>query len=1165
MVDEETKKKLCWNMHEDLKNDNITSEAGNIPVPNSLAAPLIIEDDITLEEGCSIAVKDRVSSPRNFSGLTVLLHSICHLHSNHYKATDLFSILNTLITGCQYAEVGIFLLESGLGRPEFLSDGSGRIRKSNQLIQNLLELFYDFIIPDLQEDEKEESDTDLERQNIEELYDYVRCAHQNEAHSLKQDIQHPALIPVLRPYQCVAVNWMLKRENYKSSQTHDPCISCGKKLPHYVETLYYNPYTGCLIREFPMAGTEWPGGILADEMVLGKTVEVVALILINTRQGVGQHGRMLPEAAEMALKLSAINHCCVSGTPVQRGLEDLYGLVLFHGVDLYWVKHWWEQLLYHPYRRGNPHPLYSVIARLMWRSTKKDVLDQIQIPPQTEEVHWLHFSPVEGHLYHRQHKVCSQDALVKLRKISDWNLKLGSLDRRTVNSILYPLLRLRQACCHPQAVRGEFLPIQKRRNAEWSVRRHIACLYELSMAWLRSISSERLHATHNLMELLEAHRPGIPPTLRDDRLKVEAEQLRQHYMTKSNSEVAEAQQTLQPVLKNIKELKRKRLHATHNLMELLEAHRPGIPPTLRDDRLKVEAEQLRQHYMTKSNSEVAEAQQTLQPVLKNIKELKRKMHSGSPWWLEVIQRAIQCKIDEDLVLRIQNELTSNYKQQTSKLSMADKNSVPRTGWFDSSFQGQSEVGHPERGRGHNTRSHRLNEAHCCSQVSNKINHIGKNADHVENSRKKVYTEINETVICTKDLMEVDIPSAFFLNKVPPVYIWDLHLNDPECRGMETENSYVFAIKTNLSDCGTITVPAHLIMRLESCWATPTNDPYSDIQYTFIRDSCPEGTNEQTLAVLKNGESSEAMFRIQMFKFVGDSYKDVFLHCNVQICHNKVGVCQPFNQQKASKTYQYGDLLIMMPNCYVVNSVVSTVLQDRYQTKQRSMFTFVCGQLFRRDEFSSHFKNVHGDIHAGLNGWMEHRCPLAYYGCTYSQRRLCPSVQGSKIIHDRHLRSFGVQPSVPTHLSEPFFFNTCPIDSQCDHLSNLPFEILQHISGFLDGFSLCQLSKVSRLMRDICASLLQVRGMVILLWEKRQYPNGTFSWKIKDKVWKFSTAFGTVNVWKFANITSMADHLKKCKFNTVERREEAIPLPCMCVTRELTKEGRSLRSVLKPLL
>ncbi|XP_077206817.1 F-box only protein 30 [Paroedura picta] len=235
---------------------------------------------------------------------------------------------------------------------------------------------------------------------------------------------------------------------------------------------------------------------------------------------------------------------------------------------------------------------------------------------------------------------------------------------------------------------------------------------------------------------------------------------------------------------------------------------------------------------------------------------------------------------------------------------------------------------------------------------------------------------------------------------------------------------------------------------------------------------------------------------------------------------------------------------------------------RYQTK-RSMFTFVCGQLFRRNEFSSHFKNVHGDIHAGLNGWMEQRCPLAYYGCTYSQRRFCPSTQGAKIIHDRHLRSFGVQPCISTVLTEPD--KRCCLGLHSDHLSSLPFEVLQHIAGFLDGFSLCQLARVSRLMRDVCGSLLQARGMVILLWEKRKYPDGSSSWQIKEKVWRFSTAFCTVNEWKFADIVSMADHLKKCSYNAVERREEAVPLPCMCVTRELTKEGRSLRSVLKPVL
>ncbi|XP_024122472.1 F-box only protein 30a [Oryzias melastigma] len=230
---------------------------------------------------------------------------------------------------------------------------------------------------------------------------------------------------------------------------------------------------------------------------------------------------------------------------------------------------------------------------------------------------------------------------------------------------------------------------------------------------------------------------------------------------------------------------------------------------------------------------------------------------------------------------------------------------------------------------------------------------------------------------------------------------------------------------------------------------------------------------------------------------------------------------------------------------------------RYQTKQRSMFTFVCGQLFRRDEFSSHFKNVHGDIHAGLNGWMEQRCPLAYYGCTYSQRRFCPSVQGFRIIHDRHLGSFGVRPGSAPRTPRGGA-------SRCDQLSDLPFEVLQHVASFLDGFSLCQLSRVSRSMREVCASLLQMRGMVVLLWEKRRRGDGSPSWQITNKVWRFSTAFGTVDEWKFANIASMADHLKTCRFNTVTRREEAVPLPCMCFTRELTREGRSLRSVLKPV-
>ncbi|XP_033368585.1 E3 ubiquitin-protein ligase SHPRH isoform X5 [Parus major] len=352
------------------------------------------------------------------------------------------------------------------------------------------------------------------------------------------------------------------------------------------------------------------------------------------------------KAAEMALRLSGINRWCVSGTPVQRGLEDLYGLVLFLGVDPYWVKHWWDQLLYRPYCRKNPRPLYSLIAKIMWRSAKKDVIDQIQIPPQTENIHWLHFSPVERHFYHRQHEVCCQDALAKLRKISDWTLKLSSLDRRTVTSILYPLLRLRQACCHPQAVRGEFLPLQK----------STMTMEELLASLQKKCRTECEEAHRQLVCALNGL-AGI------------------HII---KGEYALAAELYREVLRSSEEHKEKlktdslqRLHSTHNLMELLAKH-PGIPPTLRDSRLAEEAEQLRQHYMSKSNAEVAEAHQALQPVLQTIRELQRKIHSGSPWWLDVIQTAIQYAIDEELVQRVQNEITCNYKQQTSKLSMAEK-------------------------------------------------------------------------------------------------------------------------------------------------------------------------------------------------------------------------------------------------------------------------------------------------------------------------------------------------------------------------------------------------------------------------------------------------------------------------------------------------------------
>eukprot|EP00062_Callorhinchus_milii_P009757 gi/632953895/ref/XP_007892672.1/ PREDICTED: E3 ubiquitin-protein ligase SHPRH [Callorhinchus milii] len=1176
-VGEDKKKKLCWNMHDDLKEkDNVldNSDCGLIAGPSFLGnrqedgnlklnesvnisiLPEVEDGEDSLQDIPSSSVKLNFTvSPHHTDGKwkamlgeftlqlisdqafqdriwTQDIHLIKTSVENHIQVwlrkeqdglsskesdcpEEMVHLVRTSLSSsmlqnivwlqkkkvlgffqkkvdhCQTLKVCIYLLERGLGKLEFLSEGSCRMRKTTALIQKLMEYFYDLISPDVLIVNEEEADKELERQNIEELYDFVRRLHQQEI-LCTEKVQHPLLIPALRPYQHEAVSWMLQQEHYKTPS------SCNKTALHLLwkefttkdeNKLYYNPYTGYIIRERPLPGPEWPGGILADEMGLGKTVEILALILTHTReelkqetltlpegksvnyyipsppslrsrkpetkknelkpkekvnypslrvmltsaikdrkikkgasanaiykfitatykydvqrnrplikktleklvaeqvveqvkghglagsfrmgknykeqmkqsgtekqkrgfptsgsehnelrnlinnkqkvkaeekdttlnpveddkitenvkclmvnehnycgankqcqsaeklpvspqsftkeqkdgavhaaqkemkatiemnheskscseelhsvtnhnsnlraqkadsyqktetvypsgqqmvfpfntsryrfecicgkvgladykarvqclnchlwqhaecvnykeenlktrpfycphclvamkpvptsatliispssichqwvdeinrhvrssslcilvyQGVKKHGFIQPhmlakhdivittydvlrselnyvdiphsnsddgrrfrnqkrymaipsplvavewwricldeaqmvecataKAAEMCLRLSAINRWCVTGTPVQRGLEDLYGLVLFLGVDPYWVKHWWDQLLYQPYRRKNPFPLYSLIAKIMWRTAKKDVLDQIQIPPQTEEVHWLQFSPVERHFYHRQHEFCSQDALQKLRKISDWSIKLSILDRRTVASILYPLLRLRQACCHPQAVRGEFLPLQK----------STMTMEEL----LKSLQKKCCTACE------EAHR----------QLVCALNGLAGIHIIKD--EFTTAAEYYREVLRSSEEHKSKlktdslqRLHATHNLMELLESKHPGIPPTLRDHRLRDETEQHKQHYMNKSDAEVSEAYQALQSVQQNMRDLQRKINAGVPWWLGIIENSRQDAMDEELVIRVQNELSSNSKHQSNKFSMAEK-------------------------------------------------------------------------------------------------------------------------------------------------------------------------------------------------------------------------------------------------------------------------------------------------------------------------------------------------------------------------------------------------------------------------------------------------------------------------------------------------------------
>ncbi|XP_021758247.1 E3 ubiquitin-protein ligase SHPRH-like isoform X1 [Chenopodium quinoa] len=169
-------------------------------------------------------------------------------------------------------------------------------------------------------------------------------------------------------------------------------------------------------------------------------------------------------AAEMALRLHARHRWCITGTPIQRKLDDLYGLLKFLKASPFDVSRWWAEVIREPYERKNVAAMaftHQIFRQLMWRSSKAHVADELELPPQEEQVSWLSFSAVEEHFYQRQHETCVDFAREVLERFKSQSLsKHCSASSSSVpdpfvthleaTKLLNSLLKLRQACCHPQ-------------------------------------------------------------------------------------------------------------------------------------------------------------------------------------------------------------------------------------------------------------------------------------------------------------------------------------------------------------------------------------------------------------------------------------------------------------------------------------------------------------------------------------------------------------------------------------------------------------------------------------------------------------------------------------------------------------------------------------------
>ncbi|CAN8274141.1 unnamed protein product [Cochlearia groenlandica] len=165
-------------------------------------------------------------------------------------------------------------------------------------------------------------------------------------------------------------------------------------------------------------------------------------------------------AAEMALRLYTKHRWCITGTPIQRKLDDLFGLLKFLKASPFDVSRWWTEVIRDPYERRDAKAMeftHKFFKQVMWHSSKVHVADELQLPPQDKCVSWLEFSAIERYYYSRQHDTCVSYAREVIETMKNDILKRGhsSSDNHLVThaeagKLLNSLLKLRQACCHPQ-------------------------------------------------------------------------------------------------------------------------------------------------------------------------------------------------------------------------------------------------------------------------------------------------------------------------------------------------------------------------------------------------------------------------------------------------------------------------------------------------------------------------------------------------------------------------------------------------------------------------------------------------------------------------------------------------------------------------------------------
>ncbi|KAK9275422.1 hypothetical protein L1049_022686 [Liquidambar formosana] len=171
-------------------------------------------------------------------------------------------------------------------------------------------------------------------------------------------------------------------------------------------------------------------------------------VILDEAQTIKNHRT---QVARACCSLRAKRRWCLSGTPIQNAIDDLYSYFRFLKYDPYTAYKSFCDTIKNPISRNSIHgykKLQAVLRAIMLRRTKGTIIDGepiINLPPKTVCLTKVDFSTEERAFYSK----LEADSRSQFKAYA----AAGTVNQNYAN-ILLMLLRLRQACDHPLLVKG---------------------------------------------------------------------------------------------------------------------------------------------------------------------------------------------------------------------------------------------------------------------------------------------------------------------------------------------------------------------------------------------------------------------------------------------------------------------------------------------------------------------------------------------------------------------------------------------------------------------------------------------------------------------------------------------------------------------------------------